>query len=202
MSQSSAPYSPVSQQYSDLFLLQEDQFSDDFELPKPRSPTLYPVQNNNVYPSPSSQDTEAKAPSSNQYRNPPGPQLIHSTNGIISYRPYDTEFVPVPLETTPKQKRVELGLFFDVAQHLVSQRIMQLEIKEELETARRILANRIACRLSIILQNLPTELDRQSATRTYIKTHIHDNFITDDIKLHTLINNYYNAMMEAKARQG
>ena len=79
---------------------------------------------------------------------------------------------------------------------------MQLEIKEEINTARRILANWIACRLSWLLQKLPDKSERQDAIRTYIKTHIHDNFITDDIKLHTLINNYHNAMMEAKTRQG
>ncbi|KAG2216238.1 hypothetical protein INT45_002780 [Circinella minor] len=162
----------------------------------------YPVHNNNDYPSPPSQGTETKTPTINQYCNLPGPQLIHNINGIISYRPYDTEFVPIPLETTPKQKRVELGLFFDVAQHLVSQHIMQLEIKEEINTARCILANQIACRLSQLLQKLPDESERQCAIRTYIKTHIHDNFIINDNNLHTLINNYHNAMMEAKARQG
>ena len=77
-----------------------------------------------------------------------------------------------------------------------------LEIKEEIDTARRILTNRIACRLSIILQRLPSEGDRQQAIRTYIKTHIHDTFITEDNQLHVLINNYHNAMMEAKARHG
>ncbi|KAG2213280.1 hypothetical protein INT45_009681 [Circinella minor] len=166
----------------------------------PKQHSLSPRQTN-AYPSPETQNTETRAPPTSQYRNPPGPQLLQSINGIISYRQYDPEFVPVPLESTPRQKRVELGLFFDVTQHLVSQKIAQLELKEEVDTARCILANRIASRLVIILQQLPTESDRQHAIRSYVKTHIHDNFTTDDNQLHILINNYHNAMMEAKSRQ-
>ena len=158
MSQLSSPYTPTSPQYSDLFLLHDDQVSEDFQLPKQHSPS---PRHTNVYLSSETQNTETRAPSTSHYRNPPGPQLLQSINGIVSYRQYDPEFVPVPLESTPKQKRVELGLFFDVAQHLVSQKIVQLELKEEVDTARRILANRIASRLAIILQQLPTESDRQ-----------------------------------------
>ncbi|KAI7846744.1 hypothetical protein BDC45DRAFT_576728 [Circinella umbellata] len=167
--------------------------------PKQYSPS---PQQSNVYPSPKSQNTETRTSATSQYRNPPGPQLLQSINGIVSYHQYDPEFVLVPLKFNPKQRRVELGLFFDVAQHFVSRKIVQLEVKEEIDTTRRILANRIACQLSIILQRLPSESDRQHTIRSYIKTHIHNNFITNDSQLHTLINNYHNAMMEVKLRQG
>ncbi|KAG2216600.1 hypothetical protein INT45_001988 [Circinella minor] len=196
MSQLPSPYTPTSPQYKDRFLLHDDQISEDFQLPKQHSPSLHQT---NAYPSPATQNTEIRAPPTSQYQNLPGPLLLQSINRIISYCQYNPEFVPVLLESTPRQKRVELGLFFDVAQHLVSQKIVQLELKEEVDTARRILANQIASRLAIILQQLPTKSDCQHAIRLYVKTHIHDNFITDDNQLHILINNYSNAMMEAKS---
>ncbi|KAI7859032.1 hypothetical protein BDC45DRAFT_565125 [Circinella umbellata] len=79
--------------------------------------------------------------------NPPGPKVVENISGTITYRSYDPDFLPLPLTNNPKHKRIELGLFFDVAQHLVSQKMLLLEIREEINVARNIMANRIACQL-------------------------------------------------------
>ncbi|KAI7846667.1 hypothetical protein BDC45DRAFT_576858 [Circinella umbellata] len=196
MSSSSSVYSPDSPSYTDLYLLHEnpDDYDEEESIGSPHheNATATKLKTESV-------DSEKHYQScSSSY--PSGPRVVENVNGIISCRSYDPAFLPLPLETDPKQKRVELGLFFDVAQYLVSQKMLVMEIQEEINTARNILANRIACRLSRVLQELPSELERQRYIKKYIKTHIHDNFLTNDGLLHTLVNNFHNTMMETKSR--
>ncbi|KAI9484527.1 hypothetical protein BDB00DRAFT_855333 [Zychaea mexicana] len=67
-------------------------------------------------------------------------------------------------------------------------------LKEDLDANRRLLANRIAHRLAIVLSRIPSELERQGAIRMYLKQHIHDTYITGDSKLHALKHSYYNTL--------
>ncbi|KAI7849597.1 hypothetical protein BDC45DRAFT_573803 [Circinella umbellata] len=74
---------------------------------------------------------------------------------------------------------------------------MLQQAQEDLETARRLLANRIAVRLVSTLWTLPDESARYKAIHEYIKKHLHDNYITADTKLHAMVNSYYNTLVSA-----
>ncbi|KAG2214890.1 hypothetical protein INT45_006529 [Circinella minor] len=188
-------YSQNSLTYSDIFLLHEYHSNLDEEENINHHDINTTVDGKSE---PVNIETQCRTSSS---INPTGPKVVENISGTITYRSYDPDFLPLPLTNNPKHKRIELGLFFDVAQHLVSQKMLLLEIREEISVARNIMANRIGCRLSIILQELPSELERQKYIKQYIKTHIHDNFLTEDGLLHMLVNNFHNSMMEAKAHR-
>ena len=82
-----------------------------------------------------------------------------------------------------------------VVQDLVSNHLVKQQIDQGLEKSRQLLARRIAVRLSPILAALPTELERQGLIRKYLRLQIHNTYISNDQRLHTLINNHYNSMV-------
>ncbi|KAI9491163.1 hypothetical protein BDB00DRAFT_824356 [Zychaea mexicana] len=124
----------------------------------------------------------------------PGPRLVLNNNGRVEYRSVDPEFVPPALDPEARNRRAEMGLYYDLTQDCVSLHLWQQQLKEDLDANRRLLANRIAHRLAIVLSRIPSELERQGAIRVYLKQHIHDTYITGDSKLHALIHSYYNTL--------
>ncbi|KAI9489927.1 hypothetical protein BDB00DRAFT_840728 [Zychaea mexicana] len=127
--------------------------------------------------------------------NPTAPCLVDCSGGKLVYRLYDPDFVPPPLYPESKDLRVEMGYFFDLTQECVAQHINHRKAKEKLATARRLLAHRIAVRLSAVLRRYRDEAARQRVIRRYIHLHIHDTFISTDESLFSLINIYYNKML-------
>ncbi|KAI9488287.1 hypothetical protein BDB00DRAFT_848915 [Zychaea mexicana] len=143
--------------------------------PTPHSLDTTPDTTNNTqqpalqqYPSPWGGNTDA-----------PDPRLVLNNNGQVEYCSVDPEF---------------MGLYYDLIQDCVSLHLWQQQLKEDLDTNRHLLANRIAHYLAIVLSRIPSELERQGAIRVYLKQHIHDTYITGDSKLHALIHSYYNTL--------
>ncbi|KAG2213613.1 hypothetical protein INT45_003043 [Circinella minor] len=118
-----------------------------------------------------------------------GPRLVRNNNGIITYQTFDADFIPTPLYPKKKEKKIiESSLYFDLVQDLVSNHLMKQQIDQGLKNSRQLLARRVAVRLSPILAALPTELERQGLIRKYLRLQVHDAYISNDQRLHTLIN--------------
>ncbi|KAI7857596.1 hypothetical protein BDC45DRAFT_532438 [Circinella umbellata] len=125
------------------------------------------------------------------------PVLTINNGGHMLFRTYDPEYLPPTKQALHKEKIVEKSFFFDLIQECVNAHLTRQQAQEDLETARRLLANRIAVRLVSTLWTLPDESARYKAIHEYIKKHLHDSYITADTKLHAMVNSYYNTLVSA-----
>ncbi|KAG2219408.1 hypothetical protein INT45_010984 [Circinella minor] len=100
------------------------------------------------------------------------PILTVNNGDHMLFRTYDPEYLhhPPPKQVLKnKEKIVEKSFFFDLIQERVNAHLTRQQAQEDLETARRLLANSIAVHLVSTLWILPDESSRHKAIRDYIK---------------------------------
>ncbi|KAI7846773.1 hypothetical protein BDC45DRAFT_542547 [Circinella umbellata] len=133
----------------------------------------------------------------NQERKKVVPELTVQHNGNTLYQVYDPDFIPPLKFTETNELNNEGGLYFDLVNEIVNQKMMQLKLEQNINKARKFLANRIAYRILPLLWKQKDEQERMELIRNYILIYIHDTYLAGDNELHILINQYYNNLLAA-----
>ena len=82
----------------------------------------------------------------------------------------------------------EGGFYFDLVHEIVNQKMTHIKLLQNINKARKFLANRIVYRILPLLWQQKDEQERMDFIRNYIINHIHDTYLTEDTELHVLIN--------------